>query len=458
MHHTKNRQQILFGIYLFLYLFFAIVLVIRQPFGNPPDEYNRFLIPKYIAEHGTLPNGYDESIRIYGYGFSYGFQPILPYMLQGYTMRLVAVFTDSQTALLYTARSVNVLLGLCMATVVWFLGSKWFQDRRFSVLFSFLVTFLPQSIYMHTYVNTDSCCMLSIAIMLYAVTEGLSHDFRIRDCVLLSVGIILCALSYYNAYGFILSCILLFTAGHLHRKSKLIFDWKNWLKKGCLISAIVLLGIAWWFIRSALLYDGDILGLTSRDQCALLYAIPQFHPDTRITWQNSGHSIFDMLKNSDFLNTSLLSFIGIYGAMEITSTIWMYRAYKYGFFLALILCMVISDKKTIHFGNSINKKTSLKNFFHGNMIFCILLPVFLSIWYSYTTDYQPQGRYLLPSLIPLAYYAVKGVEKFFSLSTPKHKFPERVISITIVFTLVLILFFLAVMIFGYALPFYQTLH
>ncbi|MBS7240244.1 MAG: glycosyltransferase family 39 protein, partial [Acetatifactor sp.] len=217
MHHTKNRQQILFGIYLFLYLFFAIVLVIRQPFGNPPDEYNRFLIPKYIAEHGTLPNGYDESIRIYGYGFSYGFQPILPYMLQGYTMRLVAVFTDSQTALLYTARSVNVLLGLCMAIVVWFLGSKWFQDRRFSVLFSFLVTFLPQSIYMHTYVNTDSCCMLSIAIMLYAVTEGLSHDFRIRDCVLLSVGIILCALSYYNAYGFILSCILLFTAGHLHR-------------------------------------------------------------------------------------------------------------------------------------------------------------------------------------------------------------------------------------------------
>ena len=457
MHSSKKKQLILFGIYLFLYLFFALVLVSKQPFGNPPDEYNRYLIPKYIAEHGTLPNGYDESIRIYGYGFSYGFQPILPYMFQGYTMRIVSAFTASESVLLYTARCVNVFFGLCMAIIVWFLGREWFQDFRFSVLFAYLVTFLPQSLYMHTYVNTDSCCMLSIAIMLYATTKGLKNHFRLRECILLSIGIILCALSYYNAYGFILSSILLFTAGHLHRESKLFFDWKNWLIKGSLISAIVLLGIAWWFLRSALLYDGDILGLTSRDRCALLYATPQFHPDTRITWQNSGYSILNMLKNSDFLNTSLLSFIGIYGAMEITSTIWMYRAYKYGFLLALILSIVLSNRNVIHFGKEINGKPSLKNFFHGNMIFCILLPVMLSIWYSYTTDYQPQGRYLLPSLIPLAYYAVKGVEKVFALSTPKHRFWERVLNLTILLTLALVIFFLAVMIFGYALPFYQTL-
>lgn len=456
MCSKRNVKRILFGIYLIIYLFFAIVLVVKQPFGNPPDEYNRYLIPKYIADHGTLPNGYDESIRIYGYGFSYGFQPILPYMLQGYTMRIVSFFTDSETALLFTARCVNVFLGLCMAIFVWFLGKVWFQDDRFSVLFSYLITFLPQSLYMHTYVNTDSCCMLSIAIILYAITKGLSRRFLARDCIMLSVGIILCALSYYNAYGFILSSILLFTASFLRREPKLSFDWRNWLKKGCLISTLVLLGISWWFIRSAVLYDGDILGLSSRDKCALLYAIPQFHPDTRITWQNSGYSIIDMLKNSDFLNTSLLSFIGIYGAMEITASIWMYRAYKYGFLLALLLCVAISERKTIQHC-SVNENAFLRRFFHSNMIFCIILPMFLSIWYSYTTDYQPQGRYLLPSLIPLVYYAVKGVEKFFALSTPKIVFKEQLLDGTIVLTLALILFFLANMIFGYALPFYQTI-
>ena len=39
------------------------------------------------------------------------------------------------------------------------------------------------------------------------------------------------------------------------------------------------------------------------------------------------------------------------------------------------------------------------------------MPCILSIYYSYTTDYQAQGRYLLPARIPLAYYVVKGVEK-----------------------------------------------
>lgn len=457
MHFKQNAQRIHFAIYLSLYLFFAIILVVKQPLGNPPDEYNRFLIPQYIAEHGTLPNGYDESIRIHGYGFSYGFQPILPYMFQGYSMSFFSLFTESDSAFYIVARGVNVFFGLCMAIVVWLLGKEWFQDRRFSLLFSYLITFLPQSLYMHTYVNTDSCCMLSIAIMLYGITKCFHHNFLLRDCTLLAVGIILCALSYYNAYGYILSSILLFTAGHFHREKKLTFDWKNWLKKGCFISAIVLLGIAWWFIRSALLYDGDILGLATRDKCAMLYATPQFHPETRVTWQNSGHSIFDMLAESDFLNTSMLSFIGIYGAMEITSTIWMYRAYKYGFLLALLFCTIISDRKTIHFSPAINEKTSLRIFFHINMIFCIMLPLFLSIWYSYTTDYQPQGRYLLPALIPLVYYAVKGVEKFYALSTPKYSFANQILNVMFYLTLAFIPLFLAIMIFGYALPFYQAL-
>ena len=168
----KNRINTAITIcYFALYLVLGLSLLIRQPFGNPPDEYNRYLIPRYIAEHGTLPNGYEESIRIPGYGFSYAFQPILPYMFQGYAMGFVNLFTDSQTALLYTARGVDLLLGLLMARVVLLLAGQWFQDARFRWIFAFLATFLPQGIFVHTYVNTDSCCMLSIALMLYGLTQ-----------------------------------------------------------------------------------------------------------------------------------------------------------------------------------------------------------------------------------------------------------------------------------------------
>ena len=201
MKKLLSKNTIFTILYFALYFIIGITLLVKQPFGNPPDEYNRYLIPEYIVEHGTLPNGYDEEIRIPGYGFSYGFQPILPYMLQGYTMRLVHCFTESESALLYTGRAVNLFLGFLMAAVVLQLAKKWFRDERFQWLFASLVTFLPQSIFLHTYINTDSCCMLSIAIMLYGLTLGLKSGFTRRTSIILSLGIILCALSYYNAYG-----------------------------------------------------------------------------------------------------------------------------------------------------------------------------------------------------------------------------------------------------------------
>ncbi len=75
----KNRINTAITIcYFALYLVLGLSLLIRQPFGNPPDEYNRYLIPRYIAEHGTLPNGYEESIRIPGYGFPTPFSPSSP--------------------------------------------------------------------------------------------------------------------------------------------------------------------------------------------------------------------------------------------------------------------------------------------------------------------------------------------------------------------------------------------
>lgn len=457
MKQSKKISIAVTVCYFGLYLIIGLTLLVKQPFGNPPDEYNRYLIPQYIAENGTLPNGYEESIRINGYGFSYGFQPILPYMLQGYAMRFVGLFTQSETALLYTARLVNLTLGLIMAVFVLLLGREWFRDRRFAWLFSFLVTFLPQSIFLHTYVNTDSCCMLSIAIMLYGLTLGLKDGFKRSSSVCMAVGIILCALSYYNAYGYILSCILLFTAFFLHRTNgRFSFETKPFLKKGCFIAAIVLLGIAWWFIRSAVLYDGDFLGLRARNDCASLYAVPELHPDTRVTWESQGYSVFDMLKASDFLNLSVLSFIGMYGAMAIPTSIWVYRFYRYLFLFCVLLCILVPLSKTKAAAVPDTQRRGLRIFWHVNMIFCILMPLFLSISYSYATDYQPQGRYLLPALLPLCYYCIHGLEKLLKLPVGHGRKKEAVLTGMVCLLCTAIAGMLIWTVLGYALPYYAA--
>lgn len=471
-NHTATTDHIIVALYFLIYLIITVSMLIRQPFGNPPDEINRYLIPEYIAAHGTLPNGYEESIRIPGYGFSYAFQPILPYMLQGYAMRLVQCFTGSETALLYVARGVNLLFGLITALFVLLLSKKWFSDKRWQYLFAFLVTFLPQSIFLHTYVNTDSCCMMSIAIMLYGLTLGLKDRFSVSSSVILSIGIILCALSYYNAYGFILSCILLFFANYLSLHSlRLTFDWKAFLRKGLFISVLVLLGIAWWFIRSYLLYDGDFLGLEARDACASLYAIPSLHPDTRVTWQNQGYSMLDMLLQSDFINLSTLSFIGIYGPMTITTSLWVYRFYKLLFPAGILLCFVLNprhaDTKKSLPDTLYRERPAFRIFYHCNMVFCILMPCVLSAYYSYTTDYQPQGRYLLPALIPVCYYCIRGLQKAWFLFSAllqkcQKKKPVNTAVLDRCFTGLCVLLCIAIVcclfvtVYGYAFPYYAA--
>ncbi len=470
--NSIRPQALITFCYFALYVVLGLSLLFRQPFGDPPDEYNRYLIPQYIAQYGTLPDGFEESIRIPAYGFSYAFQPILPYMVQGYTMRFAGLFTQDADILFYTARLVDFAFGLVMAVFLLLLGRQWFSSVRLRWLFCFLTMFLPQSLFLHTYVNTDSCCMMSITIMLYGLTLCLSDHFRRRSCVIMSAGIILCALSYYNAYGFILSCILLFFAHYLSfQEGKLHLDWKPFLKKGLLISAIVLLGIGWWFIRSYILYDGDFLGLRTRNMCSELYGNENMKPDVRITYKSTGYTLLSMILESDFLVLSLNSFICMYGPMVLTTATWIYRFYKLlfaagiaGAFLPLSRIRPSRGHKGISFG----ERHGLNVFFHINMALCMLIPFVLSLIYSYSTDYQPQGRYLMPALIPLCYYTVRGLEKvslllFAGLGRLKSKKPvsevffDRLLTGLCVLLILMMAAAECVTVYGYAFPYFETL-
>ena len=46
-----------------------------------------------------------------------------------------------------------------------------------------------------------------------------------------------------------------------------------------------------------------------------------------------------------------------------------------------------------------------------------MLPVILALYYSYTFDFQPQGRYYLPMVIPFMYFLTIGMEKLITLIT-----------------------------------------
>ena len=420
--NRKSERFILF-FYIAGFLFIASTLALFQPLGdtalfvNPPDEHGRVLIPWYICRHGVIPTGFEDAVRVDGYGMSYGLYTILPYVIQGYTMRFVSLFTASHAILLYAGRFVNVLSGTLMAYVVYLLSRKLFTDRKIGWLFCFCVMYLPENLFLHTYINTDSMCLLSTAIIVYALVSAYQESFTTKNCLWLSGGIILCALSYYNAYGYILSCIFLFLA-YFYRSSNDKernangYAWKQMLSKGVLISIIVLFGISWQFIRNIILYDGDILGLATLDKMKIQYAVPEANPLTRSTYLNRGETIWSMLFGSNFIKMTFKSFVGVFGSLSIYANNLMYLAFFLFFVIGMLSCILLQHPQK-DFLNTLPKWKKIC--FHCNMIFCIAMPILLLLYYSYAIDFQRQGRYAMPILIPLMYYIVRGYEKLTSI-------------------------------------------
>jgi uncharacterized membrane protein YiaA len=246
-------------------------------------------------------------------------------------------------------------------------------------------------------VNNDALAILSTSLIVWFWIRGIESNWDIKACVGLAVSISICALSYYNAYGFILCSIILFfiTAP---KDKKLI---KNTL----IIVGIVALLAGWWFIRNAVLYDGDFLGMRSMDACAEAHAWPEVRPSAHTTPMSQGMSIFDMLIHTTWILSVGRSFIGKFGGMNVTMPMWTYP-FAIVFFLVGFVLLFKNERKAFSFRtDKEGKKYALLTWI---MVLAAIIPNLLSMYNSYASDYQPQGRYSLPMIIPFFYFIAIG--------------------------------------------------
>ena len=398
----KYRKLI---VYLLGFLILTVTLATTQPLKGknaPPDEVSRYLVPQYICEHGTLPTGLEEEIRIPGYGFSYALYNAFPYIVMGLAMRLTSLVTADPAALLLAARLVNVLAGLAMAFVVYKLAQRLFAEEQSRWLFCLAISYQPMNLFVHSYVNTDSFCMLSTALIVYGLVRLYQGQADGKTCLWLASGVILCALSYYSAYGYILAAVILFI-GYYAKKNNGKYDRKGFLKYASLTAALVLLGIGWWFIRQGIVLKGDFLGLHTRDELTVVYGSARFQASN--TYAGRGVSFFGMLREMLALRLPQKlagTLIAAYGTLNIRPQIWFYVLYALVWGAGALGCvMKLTEQRNRSFGW----------LFHGCMILCAVLPLSLYLRYCYTTDYQEQGRYLLPALVPAMMYITKGLER-----------------------------------------------
>ena len=465
----NHRWDLLFVLIMGCFLFYLAWIL---PFNKAPDEEMRYLIPQYIYRHGTLPAGWDEEIRNELWGISYGFHPILPYIFGGYLMKLVGIFNASDHALLMTARFINILIGMGFYWYVLQIGKKLFHSKLFRAFFVALLAMLPQLLYLFVYVNTDAIAVFSGAMLIYYWLAGLERKWDRTACTGLAVGVSVCALSYFNAYGYALFSIILFVL------SLIVFYGKKGakactgiiLKRGIFITVLVFLLTGWWFIRCAILYDGDFLGLNAPNIYGELYAQEEYKPSEKLSLDEQDVPLSEMLRpeaegGMEWLITTYRSTIGYFGFFEYPLGLDIYEIHKRlfglgiaGMFLYAALGALyylkaawdkIRGKNNLQNGaDTLNDKNNAAAKKSGSTVWadfleliekpsysyqnckmhpvnfcvlqfslgcCIIIPILLSLYYSYFSDFQPQGRYIMPMIVPVMYFTAKGIERFMTL-------------------------------------------
>lgn len=436
--HKLNKKTIIKILFVLYILVLCTTWALTMGYNNAPDEAMKYDVCKYLVKHKALPDGGDPEIREVNWGLSYAFTPILSYIFSAVCMAITSIFTDGQFKIFVSTRMVSVICMCAYAFMNIKISEKLFNGI-FKWLYVVLVTLLPQVVFLGSYLNNDSFALFTVSIIVYSWILGIEKDWDWKSCIILSIGIGICSLSYYNAYGYILCSAIIYCLSNWIKK----INFKTFLKKGFAIVGIVFIIAGWWFIRNFIIYDGDIFGISVSREYAEKYAVDWLKPSNRQTPNNLKWSLKTMIFEKKWYKDIIDSFIGLFGNMNVRMDKRLYRAYKtvfaFGFFGLIVkaihnIIKKIIDKfktKKVLLTNENKIKNKEKILFDMIMILCIIIPILLTIYYAYFNDYQAQGRYMMPMIIPLMYFVTKGIEEIFNLIIKNKKAQNIIVGIGI---------------------------
>lgn len=385
--------------------------------SGAPDEQMRYLLPQFIFDNGYLPNGFDASIRPeYGqhnwyYGVSYGFAPYGSSLFAVANMKLVALFTSDPGTLLIAARFSSVCFGAGTVLLCLRIGQRIFARPQMKYLLAVFCGFLPQFAFLSSYLNCDAMATFCVALIIFCWFKTKETDYSLLSCAALGLSIGLCLMSYYDAYGAIMASIIVIIYELLARQKSRInpsspIPLRKIASRLLTIAACAFAVAGWFFIRNAILYDGDFLGLRSSNLSSEIFAEPGWKPSERDTPRSMGLSVVDMLSQpySGMYWPSLVfkSFIAAFGYMNIFVDNGIYFCYA-----ALIVAGIVLFILRMVMGR---KGIKIPAAYLIGLLLCVAIPFVLSVYNSWSGDFQPQGRYLMPALVPFMILVTMGYE------------------------------------------------
>ena len=165
-----------------------------------------------------------------------------------------------------------------------------------------------------------------------------------------------------------------------------------------------------------------------------------------MTIQKQGKTFIEMLFKERWLKTTIISFIGIFGYHSIIMSQKIYYCYFVIWLIGGIGCLINFKELFVY-----KKEEKNKYLLNYILILSIIIPIGLSAVYSYFSDFQPQGRYIMGIIVPFTYFLVNGIKTILDKIVKNKKI--RNIIVGIIIALIIVISFKAL--FSYIIPTYK---
>ncbi|MCX5871546.1 MAG: DUF2142 domain-containing protein [Deltaproteobacteria bacterium] len=376
-------------------IFILITLMATTSAENThPDEYVHLDATRYYRNHWLPPHVDSPEIRhTYSvYGFSRLNTDEMSYLL---TAKFSNLLTPFHLIEYQALRLFNILLfGIILLFVI-------LRPVARPLALPFLLT--PELWYTFSYCNSDA-----FAIFLYFITccQVILPDSMLNN--LLKKQFSNKYLLNYIFLAVLFSFLLLVKKNYHILMPFLLFFylWKNWhiskkLKKESLLRLliVVLAGLSLAGVRIAC--DYYVNGFDRAEKLAVLQeqtAKPTYKPSTELHKKHiylymkaRGRSLEEIIKVDRWFGKTFRSSFGVYGYFTLSASDDYYKVVQWlgTAFLLFFICSIIM-------------KGGLQNnilLFTG--LGCGVSLIGISLWHSWTSDFQAQGRYLLPIILLL---------------------------------------------------------
>ena len=369
----------------------------QSRFDSHPDEFVHIDGFHYFENHWWPPDYGDDSVIYSCYGWSRVYTGEIVYLIYGKLSAIVNLVMPETKPCYLRYRFFNVGL-LYLTLLVLFTAPGWFRPA----IIGATMLSIPQVLYLYSYTNSDAWG-ISISLFLFVVvmnvtSKPLKDSFTWGRVVLTGL---LTGMLLTSKTPFILALILPSILMGIRIRSDFIdgyFEKSSWVWKRLIVVVFLILIIV---APLKIVYPAmqSHAGNTI-EAMRELKATDAYRP-SNITYPlyrmaANGKTYKEMLCTYKWGKFTAQSFYGRFGYMNIVSPLWCYVTAAIGASVLLLLNIYMWFKRRRDISSG--QKWCL---IISPII--LLLNIYASIFHSFHNDFQPQGRYLFTSLIPISF-------------------------------------------------------